>query len=113
MVRFLERRGWDANHPEVRPRMLAAAGILAAEMGYIAANEIPALPTALSLDPEKVSDVVEAMRKVLADMGRTPTSVEDVEREGESKEAEASRVRDKLDAADSLLRRLNRGSSQD
>jgi len=113
MVRFLERRGWDANHPEVRPRMLAAAGILAAEMGYIAANEIPALPTALSLDPEKVSDVVEAMREVLADMGRTPTSVEDVEREGESKEAEASRVRDKLDAADSLLRRLNRGSSQD
>jgi hypothetical protein len=113
MVRFLERRGWDANHPEVRPRMLAAAGILAAEMGYIAANEIPALPTALSLDPEKVSDVVDAMREVLADMGRTPTSVEDVESEGESKAAEASRVRDKLDAADSLLRRLNRGSSQD
>ena len=112
LVRFLERRGWDANHPEVRPRMLAAAGILAAEMGYVSPEDIPALPTSLSLDPDKVADVVEAMREVLADMGRIPPSIDDAGG-SESAETDASRVRDKLDAADSLLRRLNRGTSED
>lgn len=113
LVRFLERRGWDANHPEVRPRMLAAAGILAAEMGYVSPNDIPALPTSLSLDPERVADVVDAMRDVLSDMGRSPPSLEDLESKDDSEDAGKERVRGKLDAADSLLRRLNRGTSED
>jgi len=113
LVRFLERRGWDANHPEVRPRMLAAAGILAAEMGYVSPEDIPALPTSLSLDPERVADVVDAMRDVLADMGRLPPTLEDLESKDDSEDAGKERVRGKLDAADSLLRRLNRGTSED
>ena len=76
LIRFLERRGWDANQTEVRPRLLAAAGILAAEMGYLDVADIPSLPTTISLDNEKVSEVLESMREVLTEMGRTPPTVE-------------------------------------
>jgi len=67
LIRFLERRGWDASHPEVRPRAIAAAGVLAAAMGYIHPDDVPGLPTALSLDPDKVADVVDSLRGLLVD----------------------------------------------
>ena len=105
LIRFLERRGWDANQTEVRPRLLAAAGILAAEMGYLDVADIPSLPTTISLDNEKVSEVLESMREVLTEMGRTPPTVESaIEEKDEHSDA---RVKAKLDAADALLRKLN------
>ncbi|MDP6379239.1 MAG: hypothetical protein QF885_06300 [Candidatus Thalassarchaeaceae archaeon] len=111
LIRFLERRGWDANQSEVRPRLLAAAGILAAEMGYVDAADIPVLPTAISLDTEKVSEVVDSMREILADMGRAPPTVESALESKSDVEGADSRVKAKLDAADALLRKLNRGES--
>ena len=116
LVRFLERRGWDVGHPEVRPRAIAAAGVLAAAMGYIESDDIPGLPTSISLDPDKVSDVVESLRGLLVDMGRSaPTqdsvahglSADDAEQAGEI--SSIGRVRGKLDQADELLSRLSRG----
>ena len=109
LIRFLERRGWNSDHPEVRPRMLAAAGVLAAEMGYIDAEDIPALPTSLSLDSDQVSGVVESMREVLRDMGREPPSLASVS-EPVGEQADIERVKDKLDSADEMLRRLSGGS---
>ncbi|MBJ04166.1 MAG: hypothetical protein CMB65_05660 [Euryarchaeota archaeon] len=116
LMRFLERRGWDVGHPEVRPRAIAAAGVLAAAMGYIESDDIPGLPTSISLDPDKVSDVVESLRGLLVDMGRSaPTqdsvahglSADDAEQAGEI--SSIGRVRGKLDQADELLSRLSRG----
>ena len=109
LVRFLERRGWNSGHPEVRPRLLAAAGVLAAEMGYINPEDIPALPTSLSLDSDLVSGVVESMREVLRDMGRDPPSLASVS-EPLGEQSDIDRVKDKLDSADEMLRRLS-GSS--
>ena len=111
LVRFLERRGWDPNQPEVRPRLLAAAGILAAEMGYVDAADIPSLPTSISLDAEKVSDVVDSMRDILTEMGRDPPTIESVTSVESNEELESDRVKSKLDAADALLRKLNRGEN--
>ncbi len=109
LIRFLERRGWNSGHPEVRPRLLAAAGILAAEMGYINPEDIPALPTSLSLDSDHVSGVVESMREVLRDMGREPPSLASVSKTvGE--ESDIERVKGKLDSADEIIRRLSGGS---
>ena len=71
-IRFLERRGWDANHPEVRPRIIAAAGDLAVEMGYISEAEMPTVPGQFALDPERVSDVVETLNDVLESFGKRP-----------------------------------------
>ena len=117
LIRFLERRGWDASHPEVRPRALAAGGVLAAGMGYIERDEVPHLPTALSLDPDRVSDVVDDLRGLLVDMGRaapTETSaalgVDAALAEHAEDVAKVSSVRDKLDRADALLGRLARGT---
>ena len=109
LVRFLERRGWNSDHPEVRPRLLAAAGVLAAEMGYINPEDIPALPTSLSLDSDQVSGVVESMREVLRDMGREPPSLASVS-EPVGERSDIDRVKQKLDSADELLRRLSGGS---
>ena len=116
LVRFLERRGWDVGHPEVRPRAIAAAGSLAAAMGYIDSDDVPGLPTSISLDPDKVSDVVDSLRDLLVDMGRSaPTadsvahgvSADDAEQAAEA--SSIGRVRGKLDQADELLGRLSRG----
>ena len=116
LVRFLERRGWDVGHPEVRPRAIAAAGALAAAMGYIDSDDVPGLPTSISLDPDKVSDVVDSLRDLLVDMGRSaPTadsvahgvSADDAEQAAEA--SSIGRVRGKLDQADELLGRLSRG----
>ena len=35
IIRFLESRGYDVNTPDLRPKILAASGIIGAEMGYI------------------------------------------------------------------------------
>ncbi len=116
LVRFLERRGWDVGHPDVRSRAIAAAGVLAAAMGYIDPEDVPNLPTSISLDADKVSDVVDSLRGLLVDMGRSaPTSdsvAHGVSADNSEQAAEASsigRVRDKLDQADELLGRLSRG----
>ena len=110
MIRFLERRGWDANHPEVRPRLIAAAGALAVEMGYISENEMPTLPGQIALDPERVTNVVETLNEVLESFGRKPArtveELDDVEDDKEADEAEIARRT--LDAADAVLDRLRK-----
>ena len=111
LIRFLERRGWNANQTEVRPRLLAAAGILAAEMGYVSIEDIPSLPTVISLDNEKVSEVVDSMRDILSEMGREPPTIDSVVENTPDDESTGNRVKAKLDAADALLRKLNRGES--
>jgi hypothetical protein len=116
LVRFLERRGWDVGHPEVRSRAIAAAGVLAAAMGYIDSEDVPGLPTSISLDPDKVSDVVDSLRGLLVDMGRSAPTADTVaqglaaEDAGQATEISSiGRVRGKLDQADELLSRLSRG----
>ena len=78
LIRFLERSGWDVGLPEVRPREIAAAGVLAAAMGYIQDEDVPGLPSAISLDPDKVSDVVDSLKDLLVDMGRSPPTMQSV-----------------------------------
>ena len=117
LVRFLERRGWDVGHPEVRPRAVAAAGVLAAAMGYIDSEDVPGLPTSISLDPDKVSDVVDSLRGLLVDMGRSAPTQDSVAHGLSAEDAEQAeeissigRVRGKMDQADELLSRLSRGN---
>ena len=117
LIRFLERRGWDAGHPEVRTRAIAAAGVLAAAMGYIDSEDVPGLPTSISLDPDKVSDVVDSLRGLLVDMGRSAPTADSVAHGVSADDAEQAaevsnigRVRGKLDQADELLSRLSRGT---
>ena len=86
-------------------------------MGYINSEDIPGLPSSISLDPDKVSDVVDSLRGLLVDMGRSaPTadtvahgiSADDAKQAAET--SNIGRVRGKLDQADELLSRLSRGT---
>ena len=107
MIRFLERRGWDANHPEVRPRLIAAAGVLAVEMGYISEAEMPTLPGQIALDPERVSDVVDTLNDVLESFGKKPArSVEELNEIDVEDIDEMESARRTLDSADAILDRL-------
>ncbi|MBA45590.1 MAG: hypothetical protein CMB31_03270 [Euryarchaeota archaeon] len=107
MIRFLERRGWDANHPEVRPRLIAAAGVLAVEMGYISEAEMPTLPGQIALDPERVSDVVDTLNDVLESFGKKPArSVEELDEMDVEDVNEIESARRTLDSADAILDRL-------
>ena len=107
MIRFLERRGWDANHPEVRPRIIAASGVLAVEMGYISESEMPTLPGQIALDPERVSDVVETLNDVLESFGKKPArSVEELDEIEAEDVNEIESARRTLDSADAILDRL-------
>ena len=107
MIRFLERRGWDVNHPEVRPRLIAAAGVLAVEMGYISEAEMPTLPGQIALDPERVSDVVDTLNDVLESFGKKPArTVEELNEIDEEDIDEMESARKTLDSADAILDRL-------
>jgi hypothetical protein len=86
-------------------------------MGYIDPEEVPGLPTSISLDPDKVSDVVDSLRGLLVDMGRSAPTQDSVahglsaEDAGQAEEISSiGRVRGKLDQADDLLSRLSRGN---
>ena len=107
MIRFLERRGWDVNHPEVRPRLIAAAGVLAVEMGYISETEMPTLPGQIALDPERVSDVVDTLNDVLESFGKRPArNVEELSEIDQEVIDEVESARRTLDSADAILDRL-------
>ena len=45
LVRSLERRGLQVNTPQLRPRVVAAAGVIAAELGFVDPSDIPELAT--------------------------------------------------------------------
>ena len=46
VVRFLESKGYEVNTSTLRPRILACAGILGAELGYLSPKEIPRIAPA-------------------------------------------------------------------
>ncbi|MCH2637358.1 MAG: hypothetical protein MKZ56_03205 [Candidatus Thalassarchaeum sp.] len=78
---------------------------------------MPGLPTSISLDPDKVSDVVDSLRDLLVDMGRSAPTEDSVAHGVSADDAEQAveassigRVRGKLDQADELLSRLSRGT---
>jgi hypothetical protein len=51
------------------------------------------------------------MRKILTDMGRAPPTIESATSVKGTETTETDRLKSKLDAADVLLRKLNRGEN--
>ena len=111
VVRFLESKGYDVNTTTLRPRILACAGILGAELGYLSPQEIPRIAPGVLVTETEVDAIVTELKSLAASF--KPTETTDVEKEqmlGESV-ADASdniaRVRGKIDRIDDLLNRLN------
>jgi len=111
VVRFLESKGYDVNTTTLRPRILACAGILGAELGYLSPQEIPRIAPGVLVTETEVDAIVTELKSLAASFKPTETAeVEEEQMLGESV-ADASdniaRVRGKIDRIDDLLNRLN------
>ena len=110
VLRFLESRGYEVNTPDLRPRILACAGIIGAELGFISPAEIPRIAPGVMISDTQVDAIVTEL-KALAQAFK-PKSERPEEEEDEVAESvigASERVhsaRGKIDQIDDLLARL-------
>ena len=110
IIRFLESKGYLVNTAELRPRVLACAGIVGTELGYLTPNQIPRLAPGILVSDEHVDAIVAELKSLAATF--KPKEVEEAEPEMELAESVADAsdrvggVRGQIDRVDALLSRL-------
>ena len=111
IVRFLESRGYDVNTPDLRPKILASAGIIGAELGYISPAEIPKIAPGVALSDNEVDSIIIEL-KTLANTfkpSNTNNTAEDLIAEDEELSDAGERLKsakEKIDHIDDILARL-------
>lgn len=111
IVRFLESRGYDVNTPDLRPKILASAGIIGAELGYISPAEIPKIAPGVALSDNEVDSIIIEL-KALANTfkpSKTNNTAEDLIAEDEELSDAGERLKsakEKIDHIDDILARL-------
>ena len=111
VIRFLESRGYEVNTVDLRPRILACAGIIGAELGFISPAEIPRIAPGIMISDSQV-DAIVAELKALAQAFKPQNEEEEPDEESVLAESviDASErldsARGKIDAIDDLLARL-------
>jgi hypothetical protein len=110
VVRFLESKGYNVNTSTLRPRILACAGILGAELGYLSPSEIPRIAPGVLVTETEVDAIVTELKSLAASF-KPADAVQEEEEEIAESVSDASdniaRVRGKIDRIDELLNRLN------
>ena len=110
IIRFLESKGYLVNTSELRPRVLACAGIVGTELGYLTPNQIPRLAPGILVSDEHVDAIVAELKSLAATF--KPMQVEEEEPEMQLAESVADAsdrvggVRGQIDRVDALLSRL-------
>ena len=111
VIRFLESRGYEVNTVDLRPRVLACAGIIGSELGFISPAEIPRIAPGIMISDTQVDAIVTEL-KALAEAFKPAeqTTKEEPEMEVAASVADASdrlnSARSKIDHVDDLLARL-------
>ncbi|HIF45934.1 MAG TPA: hypothetical protein EYQ73_03945 [Candidatus Poseidoniales archaeon] len=111
VIRFLDKRGYEVNTPELRPRVISAAGVLGAELGYITPAEIPKMAPGIMVSDTEVDSIITELKRLSQQFG-TPQAekTQDVDEELAESVADASdrvdAARKRLDGVDDLLARL-------
>jgi len=111
VIRFLESRGYEVNTVDLRPRVLACAGIIGSELGFISPAEIPRIAPGIMISDTQVDAIVTEL-KALAEAFKPAeqTTKEEPEMEVAASVADASdrlnSARSKIDHIDDLLARL-------
>jgi hypothetical protein len=111
VIRFLESRGYEVNTVDLRPRILACAGIIGSELGFISPAEIPRIAPGIMISDTQVDAIVTEL-KALAEAFKPAeeTAEEEPEMELATSVADASdrlnSARSKIDHIDDLLARL-------
>jgi hypothetical protein len=111
VIRFLESKGYEVNTSTLRPRILACAGILGAELGYLSPSEIPRIAPGVLVTETEVDAIVTELKSLAASFKPAPDTVQEEEEAVAESVSDASdniaRVRGKIDRVDELLNRLN------
>ena len=110
VIRFLENRGYEVNTADLRPRILACAGIIGAELGFISPAEIPRIAPGVMISDTQVDAIVtelKALAEAFKPKSDEPADEDEVLAESVSDASErVSSARVKIDAIDELLARL-------
>ena len=110
IIRFLESKGYLVNTSELRPRVLACAGIVGTELGYLTPSQIPRLAPGILVSDEQVDAIVAELKSLAATF--KPKEIEEEEPEMHVAESVADAsdrvggVRSQIDKVDALLSRL-------
>ncbi|MEC8265984.1 MAG: hypothetical protein VXZ95_00660 [Candidatus Thermoplasmatota archaeon] len=111
ILTYLERRGLEVNTPDLRPRVMACAGVLAAELGLISPSEIPRLAPGIVLSDDRIEEIVDELKQLAASfrsapVGKAPSAPSEapVERDGRHRRVDGARSM--VDRADDVLARL-------
>ena len=110
IIRFLESKGYLVNTSELRPRVLACAGIVGTELGYLTPSQIPRLAPGILVSDEQVDAIVAELKSLAATFKPKETKEEEPEMQVAESVADASDrvggVRGQIDRVDALLSRL-------
>ena len=112
VIRFLEKKGYDVNNSELRPRVVAAAGVIGAELGYISPSEIPRIAPGIKVSDTEVDSIIADLKRLAQQfkaVGDEPVADEELELAESVADAadRVSSVRSRIDGVDDLLARLN------
>jgi hypothetical protein len=96
----------------LRPRVVAAAGVVGAELGHISPSEIPRIAPGIKVSDTEVDSIISDLKR-LAQQFRTNGDEEVIDDDLELAESVAdasdrvNSLRTKIDGVDELLARLN------
>ena len=112
VIRFLEKKGYDVNNSELRPRVVAAAGVIGAELGYISPSEIPRIAPGIKVSDTEVDSIIADLKRLAQQfkaVSDEPVADEELELAESVADAadRVSSVRSRIDGVDDLLARLN------
>ena len=110
IIRFLESRGYDVNTPALRPKVLASAGIIGSELGFISPSEIPKIAPGVIVSETEVDSIITEL-KTLADSFKpkdSPISSDIITEDEELNDAgdRVKSAREKINHIDDILARL-------
>lgn len=112
VIRFLEKKGYEVNTAELRPRIVAAAGVIGAELGFISPGDIPRLAPGIKVSDTEVDSIITDLKRLAKQFDTTQEVEEEVDEELNLGEAVAdasdrlTSARNSIDGVDELLARL-------
>ena len=110
IIRFLESRGYEVNTPDLRPKILASAGIIGSELGYISPSEIPKIAPGVIVSETEVDSIITELKSLASSFKpKTDFTIEEIITEDEDLNDAGERVksaREKINHIDDILSRL-------